>query len=183
MMKQSNRWSLVVGIGGWFLASLLVIPLSSDRRQGNLVASTAWAASAESGKERATERWQDVLGKAKKEGKVVLLGPPVAEVRPSIIQAFQKEFPEIALDYQPGSLGPMTAKLRAELASKKTSFDVAIGGTSVLRSGDLFDPINTRLMHPDANRPEAWRSTRGKGLKWVDHEKQFALQTSEWVFA
>ena len=189
MMKQNSRcraearWSLVGGIGGWALVLLLVIPLSSDRRPWNLFASGAWAASADSGRERATERWQDVLGKAKKEGKVVLLGPPVAEVRPSIIQAFQKEFPEIALDYQPGSLGPMTAKLRAELASKKTSFDVAVGGTSVLRSRDLFDPINTRLMHPDANRPEAWRSTRGKGLKWVDHEKQFALQTSEWVFA
>ena len=86
------------------------------------------------------------------------------------------------MDYQSGSLGPMTAKLRAELASKKTSFDVAVGGTSVLRSRDLFDPINTRLMHPEANRSDAWRSTRGKGLKWVDHEKQFALQTSEWVF-
>ena len=188
MMKRNSRchvearWSLFGGISGWALVLLLVIPLSSDRRPWNLFASGAWAASADSSRERANERWQDVLGKAKKEGKVVLLGPPVAEVRPSIIQAFQKEFPEITLDYQPGSLGPMTAKLRAELASKKTSFDVAIGGTSVLRSRDLFDPINTRLLYPDAIRSEAWRSTRGKGLKWVDHEKQFALQTSEWVF-
>jgi ABC-type Fe3+ transport system substrate-binding protein len=189
MMKQSSRyhvkarWSLVVGITvGWAAVSLRVATLGSDRRPWNLFPSTVWAASADSGRERAAERWQDVLGKAKKEGKVVLLGPPVAEVRPSIIQAFQKEFPEIALDYQPGSLGPMTAKLRAELASKKTSFDAVIGGTSVLRSRDLFDPMNTRLIRPDANRPEAWRSARGKGLKWVDHEKQFALQTSEWVF-
>jgi iron(III) transport system substrate-binding protein len=143
---------------------------------------TAWAATADMG-QRSTERWQDVVSKAKKEGKIVLIGPPVAEVRPSIIQAFQKEFPEIAVDYQPGSLGPLAAKVRAELAQKKNSFDVVVGGTSVLRNKDLLDPMSTRLIHPEVNRADVWRSTRGKGLKWVDHEKQFALQTSEWVFA
>jgi iron(III) transport system substrate-binding protein len=177
------RWALTLGLGGLFAAAVLAtVPPGSDRRAPDGFESTAWAASAGSSRDGATERWQDVIGKAKKEGKVVLLGPPVAEVRPSIIQAFQKEFPEIALDYQPGSLGPLTAKLRAESAQKKTSFDVVVGGTSVLRSKDLFDPMNTKLMLPEAIRPEAWRSTKGKGLKWVDHEKQFALQTSEWVF-
>jgi iron(III) transport system substrate-binding protein len=180
---QNARHLPTLGIGVLFAMVLLPAVASfSDRRPAQVFATAAWAATTDSG-QRPAERWQDTVAKAKKEGKVVLLGPPVAEVRPSIIQAFQKEFPEIALDYQAGSLGPMTAKLRAELASKKTSFDVAVGGTSVLRSRDLFDPINTRLMYPDANRPEAWRSTRGKGLKWVDHEKQFALQTSEWVFS
>ena len=143
---------------------------------------TAWAATVDKG-QGSTERWQDVVGKAKKEGKIVLLGPPVAEVRPSIIQAFQKEFPEIAVDYQPGSLGPLAAKVRAELAQKKNSFDVVVGGTSVLRNKDLLDPMSARLIHPEVNRADVWRSTRGKGLKWLDHEKQFALQTSEWVFA
>lgn len=180
---QNARHLPTLGIGALLAVVLLpAIASFSDRRPAQVFATAAWAATTDSG-QRPAERWQDTVAKAKKEGKVVLLGPPVAEVRPSIIQAFQKEFPEIALDYQAGSLGPMTAKLRAELASKKTSFDVAVGGTSVLRSRDLFDPINTRLMYPDANRPEAWRSTRGKGLKWVDHEKQFALQTSEWVFS
>ena len=71
---------------------LLIVPLGLDQRQANFMASTAWAASADSGKERATDRWQDVLGKAKKEGKVVLLGPPSQKFGHRLFKPFKKSF-------------------------------------------------------------------------------------------
>src|SRR6185503_11629112 len=102
--RGQNVWRLpIVGIGALLAMVLLPAVASfSDRRPAQFFFGTAWAATTDSG-QRPAERWQDTVTKAKKEGKVVLLGPPVAEVRPSIIQAFQKEFPEIALDYQAGS--------------------------------------------------------------------------------
>ena len=47
-------------------------------------------------------RWDDTVSKARGEGKVVILGPATAGIRPSLIDAFQKQFPGISLEYQTG---------------------------------------------------------------------------------
>ena len=113
---------------------------------------------------------------------MTLLGPPLAELRPSLMQAFQKAFPEIALEYQAGTVAPLVEKLRAEIEQKKNSLDIVIGGTSLLREKNLLEPIPPKLLLPEVINPEAWESSKGKGLKWIDKESQFVLQTSEWVF-
>src|SRR5262245_6438649 len=127
-------------------------------------------------------RWEKIVQEAKSEGKVTLLGPETATVRPSMLEAFRKAYPEIELEYQAGSIGSLATRLRAEIAQQKTSFDVVIGGTAVLRNKDILDPLTSRLMVADATDARLWRSSEGNGLKWIDHERQFAAQTSEWVF-
>jgi len=127
-------------------------------------------------------RWEEMLREAKKDGKLTVLGPPTAEVQPSLTQAFQRAFPDMAVEYQVGSIGTLASRARAELGKKKTSFDVVVGGTAALRNKDLFEPLPPRLALPEANDPAKWRSTKGKGFKWNDREQQYALQTSEWVF-
>lgn len=128
------------------------------------------------------DRWEEWVGRAKQEGKVTVLAPPLAELRPSLIQAFQKTFPEIAVEYQAGTVAPLVEKIRAEFEQKKSSLDVVIGGTSLLREKSLLEPIPPKLLLPEVINPEAWESSKGKGLKWIDKENQFVLQTSEWVF-
>ncbi|TMA10501.1 MAG: extracellular solute-binding protein [Deltaproteobacteria bacterium] len=128
------------------------------------------------------DRWEEWVGRAKQEGKMTLLGPPLAELRPSLMQAFQKAFPEIALEYQAGIVAFLVEKLRAEIEQKKNSLDIVIGGTSLLREKNLLEPIPPKLLLPEVINPEAWESSKGKGLKWIDKESQFVLQTSEWVF-
>lgn len=139
-------------------------------------------ASAADAAKSAALRWDATVQAAKSEGKVTLLGPETASVRPALVEAFRKAYPEIELEYQAGSIGSLATRLRAEIAQKKTSFDVVIGGTAVLRNKDILDPLPSRLILADATDGKLWRSSEGSGLKWIDHEKQFAAQTSEWVF-
>jgi len=148
--------------------------------EGSLSATTGVfaAEAAKSG----TGRWEKIVQEAKSEGKVTLLGPETATVRPSMLEAFRKAYPEIELEYQAGSIGSLATRLRAEIAQQKTNFDVVIGGTAVLRNKDILDPLTSRLMVADATDARLWRSSEGNGLKWIDHERQFAAQTSEWVF-
>jgi ABC-type Fe3+ transport system substrate-binding protein len=79
-------------------------------------------------------------------------------------------------------VGSLAARLRAEISQKKSTFDVVIGGTAVLRNKDLLDSLASKLFLGEAIDAKHWRSSEGNGLKWIDHERQFALQTSEWVF-
>lgn len=128
------------------------------------------------------DRWEEWVGRAKQEGKIAVLAPPLAELRPSLVQAFQKAFPEISLEYQAGTVAPLVEKLRAEFEQKKSSLDVVIGGTSLLREKNLLEPIPPKLLLLEVINSQAWESSKGKGLKWIDKENQFVLQTSEWVF-
>lgn len=155
-------------VSGWVLSLLIALFFLADS-----------AAAQQAAKK---DRWEESVSKAKQEGKITVLGPPLAELRPSLIQAFQKAFPEIALEYQAGSVAPLVEKLRAEFEQKKSSLDVVIGGTTLLREKNLLDPIPPNLFLAEVVSPEPWESSKGKGLKWIDKENQFVLQTSEWVF-
>lgn len=127
--------------------------------------------------------WEEVVAAAEKEGKVTLLGPRRGGVRPSLIKNFKKAFPKITLEYQGGNFGALIPRLRAELPKGKTSIDLVIGGaSSILRNKDLMEPIPPRLVLSRAIDPNKWRSSTGRGIKWNDRERQFSLQTSEWIF-
>src|SRR5438094_7533363 len=41
-------------------------------------------------------KWERVLRDAKAEGKVAVLGPPLQDVRPSLMGAFKKSFPDVS---------------------------------------------------------------------------------------
>ncbi len=127
-------------------------------------------------------QWEKVVREAKKEGKVSVLGPRSAEIRPPVMKAFQKAFPGIEIEIQSGSLGRLASRFGAELRIGKTSMDVVVGGTSALRNKDLLDPLLPKLILPKAIDADKWRSSRGKGLKWIDQKKRYVVQTSEMVF-
>src|SRR5215467_16296167 len=74
-------------------------------------------------------KWERVLRDAKAEGKVVVLGPPLQDVRPSLVSGFKKSFPDVSLEYQTTDFGSLILKLRAEMAKGKASTDVVLGGT------------------------------------------------------
>jgi hypothetical protein len=65
------------------------------------------------------DRWEEWLGRTKQEGKITVFAPPLAEFRPSLIQAFQKAFREITAEYQAGSVAPLVEKIRAEYEQKR----------------------------------------------------------------
>src|SRR5438094_146148 len=152
---QARKWSDVLRSPAWTLTAAVVLVIA--------VGETAMGASDDTDKNWKA-KWEKVLRDAKTEGKVVVLGPPVQDVRPSLMSAFKEAFPDVSLEYQPGEFVSMLPRLQAEMAKGKTSIDVIIGGSQPLQHKDVLAPLNERIIVPDAKDPAKWQSSLGKGL-------------------
>ncbi len=103
-------------------------------------------------------RWEKIVAEARKEGKVVVYGPPVAAVRQAFIETFEKAHPGITLDYL-GMKGSETAgKLGAERRAGLYIVDLYIGGTTTILSSirDHFQPIKPYVIRPDVLDGKNW---------------------------
>src|SRR5262249_26696326 len=74
------------------------------------------------------ERWDKVLAAAKKEGTVVVLGPPGDVIRNAMIDGFKKAYPGISIEYSGGRSGEQAVKLGTERDGGIYSADVFLGG-------------------------------------------------------
>lgn len=106
--------------------------------------------------------WEKIVQQAKKEGKVVLYGSPVAETRQGFIESFQKAYPGITLDYT-AMLGTLAApKTKAERRAGLYTVDLHTGGTNTILS-DLRQfavPIKPYLVLPEVKDPKVWLEGR-----------------------
>ncbi len=81
---------LVLAISGALLfagATQILLAATGQVKQGG-DAKMGWQA-----------QWEKILAGARKEGKIVLYGPPIAPTRKAFIEVFQKSYPGITLDY------------------------------------------------------------------------------------
>jgi len=129
----------------------------------------------------AQERWEKIVAEAKKEGKVVVSGPPLSGFRQGLIDGYRKAY-GISLEYLGLPSGEMSVRLEREAAAGRVSVDANLGGAS---SGivnempkGLLEPIADKLILAEAANPKMWH--KGK-IKWVDNQQRYLLQTSEWV--
>ena len=76
------------------------------------------------------QRWEKVLSEAKKEGKVVVFGPPGELIRDAMTQGFKRAFPDIVIEYSGGRSGEQATKLKAERDAGIYSGDIFLGGTT-----------------------------------------------------
>ena len=122
------------------------------------------------------KKWQSLLAGAKKEGRVVVYGPPGEQIRNGIVQGFTKAFPELTVEYSGGAGGEQGTKIRAERDGRIYSVDVFVGGVStitrVLKPIKPFDPIGGSLVLPEVADPKNWRDGRHH---FGDKEGQFNL--------
>jgi ABC-type Fe3+ transport system substrate-binding protein len=124
--------------------------------------------------------WQKKLDAAiagaKKEGKVVVMGPPGDQVRQAIIQGFTKAFPGIAIEYSGGRGGELSTKIKAERDAGIYSVDIVINGTSTanayFKPMKALDPIEPHLILPEVLDPKNWRDNR---LEYSDRSTHFDL--------
>lgn len=103
-------------------------------------------------------KWESVLKGARKEGRIVLYGAPVAEVRSGFMETFQKSYPGIELVYT-GLTGREAApKLAAERRAGLYLVDVHIGGTTTMLTAlkDFIKPIKPFLILPTVTDPKSW---------------------------
>lgn len=105
---------------------------------------------------------------ARSEGKVVVYGPPGPLYRPALVDAFQKAYPGIQVDFTGGAGAPEATKVVQERAAGLFTADVIISGTTnmvvTLKDAGAVDPLPPILL-PEAADPKAWYE--GK-LQWAD---------------
>jgi len=121
------------------------------------------------------ERWEKILGGAKKEGKVVVWGPP-GELREALSQGFKKSFPDIDIEYSGASGRDQATKLRAERDGGVYSVDVIISGTTTsitrIKGIKAADPIKPALILPEVADLKYWMENR---LQFADAEGLYTL--------
>ncbi|MGB7949161.1 MAG: hypothetical protein WCH75_15855, partial [Candidatus Binatia bacterium] len=122
------------------------------------------------------QKWDAVVAEAKKEGKVVVLGPPGDQIRQAITQGFAKAFPDIGIEFSGARGGELATRVKAERDAGIFSVDILINGTSTANSYfkpmKALDPVEPALILPEVLDPKNWRDNR---LEFSDRDTRFDL--------
>jgi iron(III) transport system substrate-binding protein len=122
------------------------------------------------------ERWGKIVTDAKKEGKVVVLGPPGELIRRALVEGFKKGYPDIDIDFSAARSGEQAVKLQSERDAGVYSVDVFVGGPTTanfqLKPMGALDPIRPMLIAPDVVDSKNWRDNR---LEFSDKEGLYNL--------
>jgi iron(III) transport system substrate-binding protein len=122
------------------------------------------------------KQWTDLIEAAKKEGNLVLSGPPTPEVRQQIPAAFKERF-GIEVEYLGGRTGDLLTRVETERASGQYTLDAMIAGAQSMYTraygNKLLDPIPPALINPEASDGSKWKA--GK-LWFMDPDNQYILR-------
>lgn len=121
-----------------------------------------------------TAAWDTMLAAAKKEGKVVVNGPP-GDLYRQTAMAFQKAYPDIQVEFT-GADGPVfSPKILAERNAGQYLWDVYLGGAttalSAFKPAGILDPLKPALLLPDVLDNSKWAG--GLDNFWMDKEGQY----------
>jgi iron(III) transport system substrate-binding protein len=108
--------------------------------------------------------WNKTVAAAKKEGKIVIIGPSGSDVRDAYTIGFQKKYPEIEVDFSGMRGAEVAPKLLAELNAKHYLTDIAVAGTTTalasLVPANAVVPLQPYLMGPEAKDVSKWRDRK-----------------------
>ena len=118
--------------------------------------------------------WQKILAAAKKEGKVVVAGPPGQSYRDALIQ-FGKAYPDIQIEYVGLQGRDFAPRIVQEREAGQFLWDVHVGGASSIMSVMLpkgaVDPLQPHLILPEVLDSSKWQG----GFKdcWMEKEGKY----------
>jgi iron(III) transport system substrate-binding protein len=122
------------------------------------------------------QSFEETLAAARREGKVVVAGPPDTQVRQALPAAFKARF-GIPLEYLSARSTDAAARLRAERAAGLYTVDAAIAGIQTLATvfyqEKMLDPLKPVLILPEVTDGSKWKT----GMLWFsDPEQEFILR-------
>ncbi len=127
--------------------------------------------------------WEQVLAGAKREGKIVIMGPGGASTRVALTQGFRKKYPWIKVDFSGSRGSQIPPKLLNERRANHYRVDLVIGGTTTMLTGlmrtNTLDPVQPLLVGPNI-QPSKWL---GGKLDFADNAGKYALVMSSYVKA
>jgi iron(III) transport system substrate-binding protein len=120
--------------------------------------------------------WDETLAGARKEGKVVVAGPPDTQVRQLLPAAFEARY-GIKMEYITGRGSDQGAKLRREREAGIYAVDAVLAGSqtmfTVLHREKMLAPLKPELILPEVADGSKWR----RGSLWFpDPEQQYILR-------
>lgn len=120
------------------------------------------------------QEWDKIVSAAKKEGQVVVVGPPGEDVRRNLVGEFVKDFPGIEVDYSGMPGAAVVPKVKAERRAGLYTVDVHIGGTTSIITGlkDIAQPVEPLLILPEVKDVKNWADSKHE---WADSEGKFVL--------
>ena len=120
--------------------------------------------------------WEKIVGAGKKEGKVVVFGPPGADVRDAYTLGFQKRYPGIEVDFNGMQGAQVAPKLMAELKAQQYRTDLIVAGTTTALEGlapvNAIMPMQPFLVGPESRDLSKWKA--GK-LHFSDDAEKYNL--------
>jgi iron(III) transport system substrate-binding protein len=150
----------------WLLAIFITLIFLATHNLG-LMTSSSYAAGEK-------DEWVKVVSAAKKEGNVVVYGPPGRNRRKALVGAFQQDYPDINIKYLAGSGRKQSPRLLAERKAGKFTADIHIGGTTTivkrLKPAGALDPIQPNLILSEVTDPSRWFK---KKLWYSDLEEKY----------
>lgn len=122
------------------------------------------------------ERWEKALAEAKKEGKVVVMGPPGDLIRDAMTQGFKKAYPDVSIEYSGARGGELATRAKAERDAGIYSIDIVLSGTTTanayFKPMKALDPIEPALILPEVMDLKYWRDSR---LEFSDRSTRYTL--------
>jgi iron(III) transport system substrate-binding protein len=120
--------------------------------------------------------WEATLAAARTEGKVVVAGPPDAQVRQALPAAFKARY-GLTLEYISARGTDSGAKLRSERAAGIYSADAVLAGSNtiftVMFRERMLAPLKPGLILPEVRDGTKWK----RGSLWfADPEQQYVLR-------
>lgn len=126
--------------------------------------------------------WEKTVAAATKEGKLVLWGPPGANVRAAYAEGFQKAFPGIEVDYTGATGSKQGPRLLAERRAAIYTVDILTQGTTTmlqtLMPQNVLDPMLPALMLPEVTNTKNWLENK---LEFSDDEGKYNLVFASYV--
>ena len=124
----------------------------------------------------APDQWKAVVEAAKKEGKVVVGGPPTAVLRQKFKETFEKRFGiELEIVSAPG---PQNAsRAQSEFKAGVKYFDVLHGGSGTLEPlmyENMLAPLMDLVVLPEVKDPRQW---------WGGHMWEDNLKTNRFIYS
>ncbi len=125
--------------------------------------------------------WEETLAAARKEGKVVVAGPPSQELRQAMPAAFRARY-GIGIDYLGGRSAETAVRMRAERQAGIHSVDAILAGNDsmalIFHREKMIMPLKPALVLPEVLDGSKWK----KGKLWFgDPEGQYVLRLANSV--
>ena len=102
--------------------------------------------------------WEQILAAARREGKVVVAGPPQPAER-EVLMRFRQAYPDITLEYSGILAQDLAARMEAERAAGSYLWDLAIGGVSTQYAyipRGFYQPFRPVLVLPEVRDESNW---------------------------